>query len=569
MTISDFKTKGFRSIHWKRTFSLRRVFTLIILILAISQLSAFDRLIRVGVYQNPPKIFVDDHDKPAGIFVDIITEIAQREDWELEWHYGTWEENLRLLAAGELDLMPDMAYDENRAKLYDFHKNAVLLSFSELFSRKDIKIQTYTDLDGLTIALLKNSVQENILEDTISGLGIQCRFIRFDSLDEVFDSVADKRADLAITNIFYGRMNAREHQLVESPLILNPSNLYFASPKGKNQEILQAIDQHIELMKSDPESIYFSSLRHWSPEAQKWELPMWLLITMLLLGVTFGVAIIGSFILRHQVNLRTQELQKANQQMELKVEERTEELGFALREAQVANMLKSAFLANMSHELRTPLNSIIGFTGILLQKLPGELNSEQERMLTIIQNSSRHLLALINDVLDISKIEAEQLELKLSEVNLQASLEKVVSLVSLQAKEKGLDLKLEMKTKNLFIKVDQRRFEQVLLNLLINAIKFTDKGFVRLICKQEGNILRITVQDTGIGIPKDKFDVIFAAFQQIDTGLNRKYEGTGLGLSISQKLIRLMGGDITIESEIDKGTSFHICLPLDQEGHDG
>nr|MDK2850852.1 hypothetical protein [Candidatus Cloacimonadota bacterium] len=569
MTISDFKTKGFQSIHWKHIFSLRRVFTLIILILAISQLSAFDRLIRVGVYQNPPKIFVDDHGKPAGIFVDIITEIAQREDWELEWHYGTWEENLRLLAAGELDLMPDMAYDENRAKLYDFHKNAVLLSFSELFSRKDIKIQTYTDLDGLTIALLKNSVQENILEDTISGLGIQCRFLRFDSLDEVFDSVADKRADLAITNIFYGRMNAREHQLVESPLILNPSNLYFASPKGKNQEILQAIDQHIELMKSDPESIYFSSLRHWSPEAQKWELPMWLLITMLLLGVTFGVAIIGSFILRHQVNLRTQELQKANQQMELKVEERTEELGFALREAQVADMLKSAFLANMSHELRTPLNSIIGFTGILLQKLPGELNSEQERMLTIIQNSSRHLLALINDVLDISKIEAEQLELKLSEVNLQASLEKVVSLVSLQAKEKGLDLKLEMKTKNLFIKVDQRRFEQVLLNLLINAIKFTDKGFVRLICKQEGNILRITVQDTGIGIPKDKFDVIFAAFQQIDTGLNRKYEGTGLGLSISQKLIRLMGGDITIESEIDKGTSFHICLPLDQEGHDG
>jgi len=567
MRISAVNTKGFASAQ-RAGFPFRQVFSVLVLLFAFSLLSAKDHIIRVGIYHNPPKVFVDEHGNPAGIFVDIIEEIARSEGWSLGWYPGSWEENLRLLSSGELDLMPDVAFNEERAELYDFHQSPVLVSWSQLFSRKDLRIRTYTDLDGLVIAVLKNSVQESILEEVVSGLGINSRFLRLDSFDEVLDSVEDKDADLAATSVFFGRMNAKEHRLVESPLIFNPSNLYFASPKGKNQDLLSAIDRHLELMKSDSESVYFSSLQHWTPEARKWELPVWILISIILLGMTLAITIAGSIILRRQVLLRTNELRQTNQEMELRIEDRTEELGFALRQAQVADMLKSAFLATMSHELRTPLNSIIGFTGILLQKLPGEINPEQEKMLKIIQTSSRHLLSLINDVLDISKIEAGQLELRLSDVNLQATLEKVIGLVSLQAEEKELDLKLEMMTRNVFIKVDQRRFEQVLLNLLSNAIKFTDKGSVTLISEKKENTLRITVKDSGIGIPEDKLDALFMPFQQIDTGLNRKYEGTGLGLSISQKLIRLMGGDITLESKINQGSSFHICLPLDQEKHD-
>lgn len=234
----------------------------------------------------------------------------------------------------------------------------------------------------------------------------------------------------------------------------------------------------------------------------------------------------------------------------------------AMEQALESDHLKSAFLATMSHELRTPLNSIIGFTGVMLQGLTGDLTEEQDKQLGMIQNSARHLLELINDVLDISKIEAEQIEITLKEFDFPKLVTKVVESVRPLAEKKTISLSTNLPSMVGSIISDQRRVEQVMINLLNNAIKFTDEGEVRLDGELKGNTLRISVKDTGIGIKPEDMDKLFEKFSQIETGLNRTREGTGLGLSISKKLIEMLGGKIWVESKWGVGSTFGFSLPL-------
>lgn len=261
-------------------------------------------------------------------------------------------------------------------------------------------------------------------------------------------------------------------------------------------------------------------------------------------------------------------LHELNVNLERKVTERTEELRAALVRAEAADRLKSAFLATMSHELRTPLNSIIGFTGIVLQGLAGPINAEQTKQLGMVRGSARHLLELINDVLDLSKIEAGQLEVRAEPFDLRESLERVTASVRPLADKKGLGLTLRVAPETRMITGDRRRVEQVLINLLNNAIKFTERGGVTLdvgpapSTGDEGaGAVRMRVSDTGIGIKPEDLATLFKPFRQIDSGLSRQHEGTGLGLAICRRLATLMGGDIVAASEWSRGSEFTFTLP--------
>ena len=927
-------------------------------------------MIKVGVYENAPKIFTSA-DKPAGIFIDIIENIAEAEGWNLQYVSGNWGEGLDRLARGEIDLMPDVAYSVPREKFYTFHKLPVLSSWFQVYAPKGNKIKSILDLNEKRILVLERSVQHEAFEKLSKGFGLKCFLITTPDYKTMFEMVAKGEADAAVTNRFYGVMHAKKFGLADTAILFEPSDLFYAATKGDPKHLLEIIDRHLGDLKTNQQSIYYASIKKWTSEKVRLRLPLWLQIVGFGGGGLLITSLCVSTLLRHQVNKRTQELLQENLErqtaqqllsdiidflpdatfvinrnkqviawnkacenmtgvkkeqmlgqnnyayaepffgkrrpiiidlldepsaeiaatyktiqrkdgklfaesfvpslrngqgaylrgvatplynrdglrcgaiqiirdiseqklmedalqkserdyrelvmlansiimrwspdgqitflnefgqrffgytaleingrnvvgtivpakeimgrdlrsliedigmdpqnferninenirrngervwvdwtnkavldeqgtvkeilsigsditirklaeeqvrrlnndlqrhadmLEQRVANRTAELaaindelrtilesagtgivllrdraiircnrkleeisGYepgeligkstriwypdeetyvsggkdvytamangetyrqeqqmprkdgsffwvrmslcaldkkaplqgavgiieditdereaaeklrkAMEAAQAADHIKSAFLATMSHELRTPLNSIIGFTGIMLQGLTGPLNPEQQKQMTMVQKSSRHLLSLINDVLDISKIEAGQLVLDCTSFDLRSSIEKMAELITPQADQKGIDLLVDLPATPVTITADQRRLEQVILNLLNNGIKFTDKGHVGLACRIENGHLLLVFSDTGIGMQQEELRDIFQPFRQIDTGLARKREGTGLGLSICKKIIDMMDGSIVVQSSWGQGSTFTVRLP--------
>jgi PAS domain S-box-containing protein len=273
----------------------------------------------------------------------------------------------------------------------------------------------------------------------------------------------------------------------------------------------------------------------------------------------------GVFVLSNEVSERRRAeraLRELNESLERKVVERTIDLAAASERAEEADRIKSAFLASMSHELRTPLNSILGFTGIVLKGMAGPLTEEQAKQLGMVQGSARHLLDLINDVLDISKIEAGQLEARIAPFDLASAVERAVASVKPLAERKGLGLRASLPPDLPPIESDRRRVAQILLNLLNNAIKFSDRGGVVLDVALSDDKVRVRIEDTGIGIKQADLEKLFRPFQQVDAGLQRQHEGTGLGLAICRSLTEMLGGTIAVTSVWGQGSVFTVELPI-------
>jgi signal transduction histidine kinase len=232
------------------------------------------------------------------------------------------------------------------------------------------------------------------------------------------------------------------------------------------------------------------------------------------------------------------------------------------RQLEAASRHKSDFLANVSHELRTPMNAILGFNEMILDQVYGEIPGDIRQPLTDIQQSGRHLLRLINDVLDLSKIEAGRMELAPAEYSIRDTIEVVRASLASLAAEKGLEFKTTVPEELPLAYGDSKRITQCLTNLAGNALKFTRQGRVEIAVEHVDSVLQFAVSDTGIGIPRDKVDGLFAEFQQADATVAREFGGTGLGLSIAKKFVEMHGGRIWVESEVGRGSTFFFSIPL-------
>jgi len=269
-----------------------------------------------------------------------------------------------------------------------------------------------------------------------------------------------------------------------------------------------------------------------------------------------------------ELRVQQEELEQTNEELSERsvlLEEKNNEIQKKSEALELTTRYKSEFLANMSHELRTPLNSILLLSRLLSENNNQSMNNEEIEFAKVIQSSGNSLLGLIDEILDLSKIEAGKMELEFLDVSTKEITDALWNLFNLVAKEKGIEFEIISKEAPIVIKTDKMRLEQILKNLISNAIKFTEKGKVTLEIKintDDDKIICFIVKDTGIGIPLEKQPLVFEAFQQADGSTKRKYGGTGLGLSISRELAKLLRGEIILHSKVNEGSTFTLCLPV-------
>jgi signal transduction histidine kinase len=551
--------------------------TISLLLICNINIAAADpqKTIRVGLYENKPKIFTDDQGKASGFWPEIINYIASEEGWEIDYVHGTWAECLQRLENNEIDLMPDVAYTAERNKIYAFSTEIVYTSWTQVYTRSGANIQSILDLEGKTVAVLKGSVNvegSDGIKALVKAFNVNCTFDEVESYTKVFEIVKNGEADAGVTSKDFGYQYKTEYNLMETPIIFQPANIYFAFPKDAalTPYLIETIDHDIQTIKADNNSIYHQALRKWltGEFTQKTVMPLWAISTLVGIAVLAFLLSIGYLTLKAQVRSRTKnltaeiamrekaekELQRYQGELEDLVKQRTGEL-------EQANLHKSQFLANMSHELRTPLNSIIGYTKLMLDGMEGDILPEQKEDLQTVYDNSKHLLSLINDLLDLSKIEAGKFDIVKEEFPVSDLISNIIPGLEKLSKDKGLSLLYSIAPGIDRLYADKKKTKQVLFNLLGNAIKFTGTGSVKLNISETDVEYVFSVVDTGIGIDKKDKEELFKSYKQVGPARLDGSEGTGLGLVISKQFVELQGGKIWVESEPGKGSNFTFTLP--------
>ncbi|HUT76559.1 MAG TPA: ATP-binding protein [Polyangia bacterium] len=273
------------------------------------------RPVRVGVYQNEPKVFTDGAGRVAGIFIDVLGEVAREEGWSLDFVECDWPECLRAVEEGRIDLMPDVAYSRKRDERYDFHRIPVIESWSQLYSRPGLELESLTDVDGLRVALLEDSIQQASFEEMTRGLGLAVDIVPTRSLEQAFRLVADGSADAAVANHLFGDRFHRAHGLEKTPIVFMVADLHFAVAEGRNADLLEALDRHLGAWRKQSNSPYYTVLAKWmvrSPAAGVPRYIVWLAgLAAAMLVLALGLALL----LRLQVRARTRHLAAANEEL--------------------------------------------------------------------------------------------------------------------------------------------------------------------------------------------------------------------------------------------------------------
>lgn len=770
-------------------------------------------LLRVGAYDNYPKVFKSPDGRIRGIFPDLLEHVARKEGWQIEYVYGEWEDCLDRLRRGALDLMPDVARSPERGREYALSEETVLVNWGVAYAAPGVKVESMPDLAGKRVAVMRGSIHTDGpggIADLLRQFNVPSEFVYAENYAEVFRLVHEKAADAGVVNRIFGAVNESNYTLQRTPIVFNPVQVVFALPRDGplNRIILPALDRNLRQLKQSGGSFYYRTLDRYldpgsvppdeetfaaepgavaltreeaawlaehrdirlgvDPEFYPFEFvdaegqyagitsdyvrllnqrlgigmqmvpgltwqeaadrarerevdvlpcvgktpdrarylnfsdpyiqfhrviitrddfafisgmtdirhsrvavqadtshhgflqaqlanPPALYDTLqdLLLAVSGGradAAVVNvssatywirklnltnlkvaapasgepdtlhfavrkdwpllapilnkalagipeaervairerwlptvmspSFDTRKLVRyvlytagafslvilvimVRNKELNREIQRrraIEEQLQHYTGELESANEKLKQLDKLKSMFIASMSHELRTPLNSIIGFTGIILQGLSGELGEKQRDHLGRVYGSANHLLSLITDIIDIAKIEAGRVDVLPETVPLAEVVAEAVDTVRPNLEKKGLALRVDVPA--ISLRTDRKRLLQCVINYLSNAVKYTEQGDILVQAREDGGQVEILVRDTGVGIKPEDMPRLFEAFERMESRLKVKAGGTGLGLYLTRKLAtEILHGSVSAESRPGAGSAFRLRLP--------
>lgn len=501
--------------------------------------------LKVGVYDNRPKIFINEHGLPNGIFIDVLKAIAEKEGYRIKYIVGNWQELLNMLAKGEIDVLPDMAYSQKRDSTCNFNNLSVISTWLEIFTTKRTPVRTITDLQNKNIGVLKGSFQEDLLKNTImKNFNLSFNIFAYKDYKETSEALINNEVDVMVADRFLYFSKTIDKNISATGVIFHPNELYFGFSRNVSQKILTQFDNNLSKLKNDANSEYYVSLHEWLEiNKHEHEISPFLKWFIIIISIFSLLAAAFLIILNNTVKYKTAELLASKQK------------------AEESDRLKTVFLQNISHEIRTPMNGILGFIELLNKD--DLVEKDKKNYMDIVTKSGHRLLNTINDVIEISKIESGQISLHFSNVNIREVMTDLYDFFNKQTEEKGIKLIFNdtLSVKIPLIETDKSLIEKIMVNLLRNAVKFTNAGLIEFGYYKEKDQLIFYVLDTGCGIPVDRHEAILERFVQSDLNMTRAHEGSGLGLAIAKAYIELLGGKIKLESEENKGSKFYFNIP--------
>ena len=554
----------------KSTSKVYRLFFILgVLLLAVGIPFASAREVKVGIYENQPKIFTETDGTPAGIFADIIKEIARREGWSLLYVHGSWEQCLARLESGTIDLMVDVAYSDERAQKYEFSKNDVLANWAQVYTRKGVNIKLITDLAGMHVATLRQGIHTVRFKHLAEGFGFHFDLTQVDDYKTVFRLLDEKEVDAGIVNRIYGYSHENQYDIIRSPVVFSPASLRFAVKKGDNIDVITAIDRQLAALKAEKASVYHQSLKRWLGETTKLQLPRWI-------GWSLGVTAAGvllfffmSILLKYQVNRKTAHLRLANRQLEKQVQETMKaHLELKRSEERLIRQERLSALGQLTcgiaHDFNNMLVPILSFPDLLLEN--PELLKDRKKVLQMLE-SIRSAAGMARETVNrLQEFHRADPRPRLEQVAIAELVSEVVAatkpLWKSDREANSVHIRIiEDVPRNLVVTVSKFQLHEALMNLLMNAIHAIPSGGEVTICsfvKDENFYL--AVRDTGIGMSKDVIRQCLEPFFS-----TKGKNGTGMGLAMVHGIVERHNGSVSIDSTPEQGTTVTMRIPLTLE----